>query len=338
MFEDMTYEAILNGMLGRVTSDVDKREGSVIYDALAPCAYQLAQTYYQLKHYMDLLFGDTAVGEYLDRVVADYGITRKAATYAVRKIVTAGKAELGTRWGIGDTSYRITDKETDDSYIAVCEQAGSVGNIYTGSLENIDNVAGVSAELADIITAGEEEETDEDLRERFYTQVQSASTGGNTADYIKWALSVTGIGAAKVFPLWNGPGSVKVVITDNEKQPAEEALVEAAAEYIEQVRPIGAAVTVEAAIAKKIDINAVVSLASGYTLQAVTTEFTESLKEYFKRIAFELTYVSLARIGTLLLGTDGITDYSNLQLNSGNLNVILEEKEIPVIGTVSLEV
>ena len=34
MFEDKTYENILQGMLNRVSNDVDKREGSVIYDAL----------------------------------------------------------------------------------------------------------------------------------------------------------------------------------------------------------------------------------------------------------------------------------------------------------------
>ena len=54
MFEDMTFENILNDMLSRVPNDVDKREGSIIYDALAPCAYHLAQTYFQLRHYMDL--------------------------------------------------------------------------------------------------------------------------------------------------------------------------------------------------------------------------------------------------------------------------------------------
>ncbi|MCA4936836.1 baseplate J protein, partial [Clostridioides difficile] len=38
-----TYEEILQGMLNKVTNEVDKREGSIIYDALAPCAYFLAQ-------------------------------------------------------------------------------------------------------------------------------------------------------------------------------------------------------------------------------------------------------------------------------------------------------
>jgi len=97
VFENMTYENILADMLSRVSSDVDKREGSIIYDALAPCAYQLGQTYFMLNNFIDLVSGDTAVGEYLDRVVADYGIKRKAATYAIRKITTTGAVNIGSR-------------------------------------------------------------------------------------------------------------------------------------------------------------------------------------------------------------------------------------------------
>lgn len=63
----MTYEELLQAMLDRVPSDVDKREGSVIYDALAPCAYFLAQQDFQLDNFIDLVFPDTALGEYLDR-------------------------------------------------------------------------------------------------------------------------------------------------------------------------------------------------------------------------------------------------------------------------------
>ena len=55
MYEEMTYENILQQMLSRVTSDVDKREGSVIYDAMAPAAYFLADQYFQLEHFLDLV-------------------------------------------------------------------------------------------------------------------------------------------------------------------------------------------------------------------------------------------------------------------------------------------
>jgi uncharacterized phage protein gp47/JayE len=144
VFEDMTYENILNDMLSRVPNDVDKREGSIIYDALAPAAFKLAEMYFQLHNYVDLFFVDTAVGEFLDRKAADYGITRKPATKALRKIETSDPVDIGTRWGFKDTTYIIIEKVSDTEYIAECEQAGSIGNQYSGDLENIDNVSSIT--------------------------------------------------------------------------------------------------------------------------------------------------------------------------------------------------
>lgn len=100
----MTYEELLQAMLGRVPSNVDKREGSIIYDALAPCAYFLAQQNFQLENYLDLVFPDTAVGEYLDRAVAAFGVTRKPASAAVRKMITTGAVPIGSRWGLNSRS------------------------------------------------------------------------------------------------------------------------------------------------------------------------------------------------------------------------------------------
>ena len=48
--------------------------------------------------------------------------------------------------------------------------------------------------------------------------------------------------------------------------------------------------------------------------------------------------MSLARVGNLLLGTEGVEDYSNLLLNGVSGNVALTEDEIAVTGTVTLEV
>lgn len=41
MYENITYEVILNRMLDRVPDYMDKREGSVIYDAMAPAAVEM---------------------------------------------------------------------------------------------------------------------------------------------------------------------------------------------------------------------------------------------------------------------------------------------------------
>lgn len=336
MWENMTYENILNDMLSRVPSDVDKREGSIIYDALAPAALKLAEMYFQLQQFLDLVSGDTAVGEYLDRVVADYGITRKPATKAIRKIVTSGQVDIGTRWGIEETTYIITEKISDTEYKAECEQYGSIGNLYSGQLDNIDNVSGVTATLADIIVSGEDEETDENLRARFFNQVRSTSTSGNIYDYKKWALEVPGVGNAKVFPLWNGPNTVKVLIVDSNME-VDETLEQTVYDHIETVRPIGAKVMVDSPSTLNIVIKAKVRLSSGYSIQAVQNAFIQSLEEYRQSVVFEDSYISYALIGKYLFEVDGVLDYSDLTLNEETANVTLGDEEIPTFS-VKLEV
>lgn len=335
MFDNMTYEAILSDMLSRVKSDVDKREGSIIYDALAPCAYQLAQTYFMLNNFIDLVSGDTAVGEYLDRVVADYGITRKSATYAVRKISTTGAVDIGTRWGLNDTTYIITDLISVNSYKAKCEQLGAIGNQYSGVLENIDNISGVTATLTDIITSGADKEADENLRERFYTQIQSPSTSGNADNYIQWALKVPGVGDARVFPLWNGNGTVKVLIVDND-MAINESLEQMVYNYIETVRPIGATVTVDSPVGIAVNVTANVELDGSKTILEVQNTFINAFTEYLKETVFETYSVSYARVGSILLTTEGVADYSNLLINAGTENIIIGDTEMPITGTVTL--
>jgi len=335
MWEGMTYENILNDMLSRVPGDVDKREGSVIYDALAPAAYKLAEAYFMLDAFLDLVSGDTAVGEYLDRVVADYGITRKPATYAIRKVETTGAIDIGTRWGLNNTTYVITELISENAYKAQCEQAGNIGNQYSGQLENIDNVSGVTATLTDIIIFGEDEETDDNLRARFFNQVRSTSTSGNVYDYKKWALEVPGVGNAKVFPLWNGAGTVKVLVVD-ENMEIDPYLPEAVFEYIESVRPIGATVTVESPGEKVINISANVALDGSDTLENVQSKFAALIVEYFKGLTFEVYTVSYAKIGSLLLSVHGVADYNGLIVNNGTENITIADDEMPILGTIML--
>ena len=176
MYEDMTYENILQGMLNRVPDDIDKREGSVIYDALAPAAYFLADQYFQLENFVDLVLPDTALGEYLDRAVSAYGIDRKPATAAVRKMTTSDPVAIGTRWGINGLVYVVNKEVTEMEYVVICETSGEIGNQYSGELQALSAVSGVIATLGDIITAGVDEESDDAMRARFYEKVRLPAT------------------------------------------------------------------------------------------------------------------------------------------------------------------
>lgn len=85
MYESQTFEVILERMLDRVPDTLDKREGSIIYNALAPAAWELSEIYIQLDVNNNLSFADTATDEFLTRIAAEQGINRRAATFARRR-------------------------------------------------------------------------------------------------------------------------------------------------------------------------------------------------------------------------------------------------------------
>lgn len=353
MFKDQTFDVIMQRMLSRIPDDFDKRQGSVIWDMLAPAALELERAYQQLHLVTNWLYlSEDVPRDILLARVRDFGIEPKPAQKASGMVVFTGLPgtliPANTRISTDDsipiffhTTSDVTILENGTvSVLTVAETVGSSGNVQANAItvlvDIIDGVESVTNPIS--FENGVDEESDESLLARYYERVRKPITSGNISHYRQWALEVPGVGAAKVTPLWNGPGTVKVTIVNTDMQPATNDLVTQVQEYIEQVRPIGATVTVVSAAGKPIDVSATVILASGYTLQNVQDAFAASLDEYFKEIAFSVTYVSYAKIGTLLLNTPGVVDYSGLTVNSGTANVALQDDEVPVLGSVVLGV
>lgn len=344
MLEIKTFEQLMADMLSRVSDSLDKREGSVIYTAVAPCAAELAQAYINLALAMQLAFATTSSGEYLERRAAEMDVNRLPSVAAVKRGLftdTAGAAfdiPIGSRFRIDDMVYVATSRIGIGVYAMLCETAGEVGNIPAGEMLPISYISGLAKAIltADILTEGQDTESDTKLLTRYLLRVRMPATSGNVYHYKQWALEVPGVGDSKIFPLWNGNGTVKVVIIDTDKLPASPALVDAAKQHIEEVRPIGATVTVVSGTAKAINISATLTLATGHTIAAVTASFTAAVTEYLKSTAFVTSYISYAKLGTVLLGTEGVLDYAGLSINGGATNIALGVEEIPVLGTVTL--
>lgn len=179
-------------------------------------------------------------------------------------------------------------------------------------------------------------ETDSSLLERLLYKVRLPIASGNANSYIYWAREISGVGDAAVIPLWNGNGTVKVVLIGADKLPVSSTIVTNVTNYIETQRPIGASVTVVSATTKTVSISADVNISSGYTLAQVSSTFSFKLTAHFQAIALKQTFLSYAKVGSLLLETEGVTDYVSLTLNAGTSNITLLNTEVPTIGTVTL--
>lgn len=344
MNEIPTYEQLLQRCLDRVPNTVDKRQGSIIYDALAPCCVELAQMYIELSAIYDQVFIDTAVGSALDALVKQNGVYRKEATKAVRKGEFNLVVPVGSRFSDGTNSYIVISniEGTNDSRLQ-CEQAGNVGNSYYGSLTPISYVNGLTkAELTDIIDTGDDTESDNALRERYMETVTAPQFGGNISDYQNKVKAITGVGGCKVVPIWNGGGTVKLIITNSLYQTPDESLIEEVQEIVDPtqdqtgigIAPIGHIVTVEGAESSNITISGTFTLQSGTEPDDIKQQVNEVVDNYFNSLAKEWDseeniIVRVSQIETRILGVNGVLDITNVQLNSGTSNISLKSNQIP---------
>lgn len=231
--EYFDYDIILNRMLEKIPNTLDKREGSIIYDALAPAAAEIAQMYLVLKDNIDLVFVDTAVDEYLDRLSNQVGLSRKIATKAIKQgnffdvNDELMDIQLGRRFSIDSLVYKAVEKIEKGKFKMECETVGVIGNGATGSLIPVDYIDKLGrAELTDVLVLGEDKESDESLRNRYYEKTGEEAFGGNIADYKNKVKTLNGVGAVKVIPVWNGGGTVKLIILDSEFNKSSDVLIE----------------------------------------------------------------------------------------------------------------
>lgn len=343
----MSEKEILNDMLSTIDDTVDKSEGSYVYDVLAAASIELNNILNFAEKIQDKAFVDTAEAKNLDRIVNQIGIKRKEATFAEGYVTVSGDEGAtitkGQMCASEKNNYIFQEnKKIDDTgeitVFVKCETAGTTGNVPAGAIKYFPKtIMGLTAVTnKEAIENGYNIESDESLRERYYIKIRTPATSGNKFDYLNWALNVSGVGNAKVIPIWNGPGTVKVIILDENMKAASTELINSVKKIIEEKRPVGAEVTVTTATEKSINITANISLEDGYYKDSILQQFKEKFNAYLKEIAFDKNYVSLARTGVFLLDIEGVIDYSELKLNNEKDNVIVGPEEVAILGEVTL--
>ena len=379
--QQYTYEYLMELALSFVPEDRDKRQGSVIYDALAPFCQVLAAGAIQLRQFYTQTYAVTATGEDLDNRVAEQGITRFAATHAVRKITVADEdgnpvvLPLGARFStVSSTSpvnYTITAQYVEDgvavpgSYEATCEELGVVGNEYSGNLINITFVQGLaSATMTSILVPARNQETDDELRERYFDTLNQKAFGGNIADYREKVMELDGVGAVQIYPVWNGGGTVKLSIVDPTYGPCSPEFIASVQNEIDPenaageqgsglgIAPIGHKVTVVTPDEVTINVTANVVLGTNYTKGQVETPIKEALASYIQSIrqswadATDLNEYScdvfVSRISAAIVNVPGVSNVTGVTLNGQAQDIELTEngqiQQLPKLGEVILNV
>ena len=363
MYEDLTQAEILKRMLDNVSNDVDKREGSIIYDATAPAAIEFFLLYVALNYFYKNTFADTADREWLIRRAKERGLSPTTATQAKVKAVFVPdtvEVDIGASFSYDDLNYTVIEKIKAGEYYMTCDTAGSVGNQPPGALIPNDYISGLqTAKLTEVIVPGDDEEETEHFRERYLASFDNQAYGGNITDYKSKVNAISGVGGCKIYPVWNGGGTVKVVFMTSEYKVPTTEFVDEVQTYLDPIpnngegigiAPIGHTVTVQGVTTSNVAIELHITLQSGEDISSYKTEILSIIDDYFSELnekwpdtKIDKTTVKknkgiiirTAQIESRILNLDGILDVSHTKLNGIEENLELGVDELAVRGDVS---
>lgn len=369
MFEDYTYERLLEDVLNSAPEGIDTRQGSIFYDAVSGILLKVAKLYTDLDLVVEMTTVATATDEALDTKAAEYGITRLAATRAKYRAIFDGTTpEVGERFYYDLSYFVLRQDENTGVYYFEAEVAGESGNnIYAGTpAVPVNNIEGlISATFGEIYENGSDAEDDESLRNRVLEKISGPAENGNKQHYKTWCESIDGVGRARIVPLWNGENTVKGVLIDTVGQPLGAAKVLEVQNYIDPADKgmtvtvdgktytvgdglgngranIGAHFTAVAASPLPVTVTFAAELVSGATKEAAEEEATQAIGTYFRELVLgtddeQDVVVRISAIGAILSRLKNLVDYSDLKLNGDTHNITSGEDDVPVLEEVAVE-
>lgn len=321
-----TFNDILNGIQSNINTQLPNADATLRYSVLNVLAYVLAGVAYGLYGFIAWValqvFPDTATSDNLRRWAAIWGITPIAATAASGNIIITGTD--GTLIPSG-TEFRRSDgilyKSTADATIAsgtatVNVQAETTGATTDSSINTklsfVSPIAGAASfGLVDSngLTGGSDDETDASLETRLLNRIQNPPQGGDANDYIQWALQVAGVTRAWVYPLELGIGTVSVrfmmdnTYSDGIPQAGDVTTVQ---NYINNLKPVTADVTVVAPVAVPLNFTIHLNIADTSAIRAAVQA---NLQEMIARDAIPGGTIYISRINEAISLANGEYDH-----------------------------
>lgn len=353
MYEDQTYENILDRSLARVATDVDKREGSLVMNAIAPVSAEHANIYILLDSLIKNGYVDTAdIREYVVYRCRERGITPYEATKATLKGQFNMSIPIGSRFSHDELNYyaKAFIEEADGSFLyqMECETSGEIGNKSFGELTSIEYIdKDLEGSLIELLIPAEDEEGIDSLKERYFNSFDSNPFGGNKQDYKEKTKALDGVGGCIVVPVWNGGGTVKLIIIDSEFNRATSTLIASVQEQMDPppqgegngIAPIGHTVTVTTPDNLPVNISMRITFNDGYSWSSVKPSITETLEEYFLEIRKNWengsVVVRISQIENRVLNLDGVLDVADTTINGVAGNLSVEQDKLPVLGGVT---
>ena len=325
-------------------------------------AWGLYQLYRLLAMILGQAFPGTATGDWLDLHCAQVNVTRKPGTKAKGTVyftrtgtsgnvpIPAGRIVKTRPDGQGNIYRYVTledivlqDGATEVAAAVEAEEYGQGSNAAAGQICEISTtISGVDAvenRSGWLESEGANEEEDDELRER-YTLAWLEVNGCTRHAYESWALSVTGVIAARILDQHpRGQGTIDVVLKGADGIPTQ-ALIDAVDEVIQEKRPINDDVLVKGPTAVNVTINAELEITHG-TAADILTEAENRLNALFTDPS-TIPDVSPLQIGqdvtrdllvSVIMAVDGV---KKINWTSPAADVQVAEDGLAVLGSITL--
>lgn len=345
-------------VIQEVDPDTDVQLGSPAWDATRPGAQELQDIQQRIVDGVLATIPATSWGIYLDELVKEADIERKGGGAAAGVVTfeafslldvpegTVLLTEAGLRYLTTEavTVSPPTEQEDPDNpqpglvtVAIVAEAEGAEYNVPPFSIRFIDRAfEGLVTVIQDTAVAGGyDAETDEELKQRYFLRIRNTSGGGNRKDYENWALEVEQVSAVKVFAADPSPGSVTVLVWTKEGTPSVELLDEVRDKLNERASLIANNVVL-APSTLAINISGTLTVMQGYDEATISTLFEAAVSDYLNGVTFSGSPVRYTELLKRLLDIEGVIDVTGFALNGTTGNVVLGEKQAPVLGTVTL--
>ena len=372
-YTSRNYDYWLDKMLDNVPDDIDQREGSIVFDALAPTAMSMAQQSLTMANIIRQSYIKTAQGEFLDYRAAEHGTARYVATQTEVKakfLDSDGNAinnvQIGDQFAsIGETPIFYTVQKINDDLTGelTADDPGTTANSYIGQILPVTSNDSLSwAEITEIVAPARDEETDDHLRDRLLKADDWVAYGGNVADYLSMLSKINEVGAGQVYPVWNGAGTVKLVIVDNNLMPASADLVKKVKNIIDPedrealgygLAPIDHQVTVVAPSILTVNVASTVTIDSKQNADTVKAKIKEAVENYFQLLRQSWNTVDQktgrgysqtvyrSKILSQIMSVEGVINASVPVLNGTEGDIALtfnnQTSELPILGEVVLD-
>jgi uncharacterized phage protein gp47/JayE len=353
MFENQTYRVVLSRMLDKVNEwaqeqgfAVDTREGSLIRTALSPAALELHLAYVELDEILNESFADTQTRDFLIRRCKERGIIVASETCAIRRGEFNIDVPIGSRFSLNKLNYVVVAHIENHAFELRCETPGTVGNLESGDLIPIDYIDGLtSAVLEGVLVFGEGEEDTEHLRRRYFESFKNIAFGGNKKDYRDKTEAIDGVGSVKVYPAWDGGGTVKLVIADADYNVPSTELIEHVQQIIDPTQdgqgvglaPIGHVVTVEGVTEETTDIALTITYQDGWDWPAIEPYAETMIDAYFAELKKTWAdanniIVRISQIESRMLDLAGVLDVTDTMINGVGENFVIAANSVPKRG------